>query len=300
MQDKIEALNLFVRTAQTGSFSKAGQGLRKSQPSTSRTIAALERDLGVTLFSRSTRAVVLTDAGKEFLARVEPILAALDEAFHAVSGSKELRGILRVGMSSTFATREIIPRLPRFFGKHLGLKLDLLTSDQRQDLVLEGVDVALRLGKLEDSAATSRRLGRWRRGLLASPNYLKRMGIPKVPSDLRDHIFIAGPLGLAAGLNLQKGERKETIKTEGRVSVTVNEAAIAAAMAGLGIITTGMADTFDEIENGRLVLVLPDWKLSPIEVHAVYATGRTAKPAARVFTDFLIEDLRRTRSPDKL
>src|ERR1700761_1189805 len=107
MSDRINALKLFVRTAQTGSFSRGGRDLGLSQPVASRTIAALERDVGATLFTRTTRAVVLTDAGREFLTRIEPLLAELDEAYHAVSGSAELRGVLRVGMSSTFAIREI-------------------------------------------------------------------------------------------------------------------------------------------------------------------------------------------------
>lgn len=295
MSDRIEALKLFVRTAHTGSFSKAAQALRLSQPVASRTIAALERDLGAALFTRTTRAVVLTDAGRDFLARIEPILGDLDEAYHALRGSKALRGVLRIGMSSTFAAREIIPRLPRFLEMHPALKVDLLTSDLRQDLVLEGVDVALRLGKLQDSAATSRRLGRWCRGILAAPTYLKRAGVPQSPSDLSRHAIIAGPLGLGTGWTFQKGERQVSVKLESRVNVTVNEAAIAAAVAGLGIVMTGMADSFSELQKEQLELVLPDWKLDPIEVHAIYAAGKRAKPAARLFTDFLIEDFRRTR-----
>src|ERR1700743_685050 len=166
MSDRIDALRLFVRTAQTGSFSRAGRDLGQSQPVASRTIAALERSLGVALFTRTTRAVVLTDAGQEFLTRIEPILSDLDEAYHALSDSSNLKGTLRVGMSSSFGIREIIPRLPSFLGRHSELKVELLMRDQRQGLCLGGVDVALRFGKLPDSAATSRKLGNWRRVML--------------------------------------------------------------------------------------------------------------------------------------
>jgi len=294
MSDRFEALKLFVRTARTGSFTRAGRELGMSQPVASRTIAALEQDLGAALFTRTTRAVVLTDAGQGFLAHVEPILADLDEAYHAVSGAITLRGVLRLGMSSSFAIREIIPRLPSFAQAHPALKIELLCSDLRQDLVLEGVDVALRLGKLPDSTATARRLGQWKRAALATPDYLARAGTPVNPSDLSKHTLIAGPLG--AQWTFYKAGQRETVKFETRLNVTLNEAAIAAAKAGLGIVVTGINESFEELNSGVLVRVLPDWTVDPIEVHAVYPAGRAAKPAARTFVDFLIENLRRTRS----
>lgn len=292
MSDRLEALKLFVRTAQTGSFSRAGRDMGLSQPVASRTIAALEREVGAALFTRTTRAVVLTDAGQEFLTRIEPLLSGLDEAYHAVSGSGPLRGVLRIGMSSTFAIREIIPRLPRFVQAHPALKVEILCSDQRQDLVLEGVDVALRLGRLSDSAATSRRLGRWRRALLAAPAYLDRAGVPDTPQDLSEHQLIAGP-GLGPSWTFTHGGSSVSIKTKARLSTTLNEAAIAAAIAGLGIVATGVPGSLLELEAGRLVVVLPEWTLEPIEAHAVHAAGKAAKPAARAFTEFLIDDLRR-------
>src|ERR1700744_1855491 len=295
MTDRIDALKLFVRTAQTRSFSRAGHDMGLSQPVTSRTISALEKELGVALFTRTTRAVALTDDGREFLARVEPILSDLEEAYHALGRTPSLRGALRVGMSSTFAIREIIPRLPRFLAMHPSLRLELLSSDQRQDLVLEGVDVALRLGKLPDSAATSKRLGIWRRVALAAPSYLAKMGTPTTPVDLTNHQIIAWPLGLGTGCTFRKGSKQVKVKPQSRLSATLNEAAIAGAIAGLGIVITGVTDTLMELRSGQLMVVLPDWILEPIEAHALYAGGRTAKPAARAFTDFLIEDLRRSR-----
>jgi DNA-binding transcriptional LysR family regulator len=295
MSDRIEALRLFVRTAHTGSFSRAGHDLGLSQPSASRTIAALERDLGAVLFTRTTRAVVLTDAGREFLPRVETILADLEEAYHAVNGSASLNGVLRIGMSSTFAIREIIPRLFGFLEAHPALKLELFISDQRQDLVLEGVDVALRLGKLPDSGAMSRLLGTWRRLLLAAPTYLDRAGRPHSPVDLSKHQIIAGPTSMGSERTFHKGDRQVSMKLESRISTTLNEAAIAAAAAGLGIVVSGVSDTLAELETTGLEIVLPDWMLDPIEVHAVYAAGRAAKPAARAFIEFLADQLRRSR-----
>jgi len=298
MPDRIEALRLFVRTARTGSFSRGGRDLGLSQPVASRTIAALEKDLGTALFTRTTRAVVLTDAGQEFLARVDPILADLDAAYQVFNGETALRGTLRIGMSSTFAMREIIPRLPDFLSAHPALQLELMTSDQRQDLVLEGVDVALRLGRLADSTATSRRLGQWQRALLAAPGYLERMGTPVTPNDLSRHQIISGPSSSAAGLTFRQGDRSVTVKVEHRIAATLNEAAIVAAVAGLGIVATGISGTFAEVQSGVLRPVLTEWSLEPVEVHAVYPAGKAAKPAARLLIDFLIADLNRRPSVD--
>src|ERR1700754_5104070 len=123
MNDRLTALKLFARAARVGSFSGAGRELGLSQPSASRLIAALEAEVGAALFSRTTRAVTLTDAGATYLTRVEGILAALDEADHEARGTGELRGVLRVGTSSSFVLREIIPRLPKFLSTHPALRV---------------------------------------------------------------------------------------------------------------------------------------------------------------------------------
>src|SRR2546426_8242830 len=156
MNDRMAALRLFVRVARTGSFSRAGRELGVSQPSTSRIIAALERDVGTALLTRTTRAVVLTEAGSEYLARIEPILDALEEANQAARGTREVRGVLRVGLPTSIAIREVIPRLPGFLDQHPAPRTDLVMDDRRQDLLREGVDVALRFGVLADSSATAR------------------------------------------------------------------------------------------------------------------------------------------------
>jgi len=128
MNDHLSSLRLFVRVARRGSFSAGGRELNIPQPTVSRMVAGLERKMGAALFTRTTRAVILTEAVADFLARVEPILSALDEAEYAVRGTGELRGVLRVGLSSTFAIRENAPRLPVFMDRHPALRVELVTD----------------------------------------------------------------------------------------------------------------------------------------------------------------------------
>jgi DNA-binding transcriptional LysR family regulator len=187
MTDRLLALKLFVRVAHTGSFSRAGKDLRLSQPSASRLIASLEREVGAALFTRSTRAVVLTEAGSDYLAKVEPALAILEEATQAIHGRGVLRGVLRIGLSASMAIREVIPRLPAFISKHSALRMDLAMDDGRHDLIRGAIDVAIRSGKLEDSSATLRRVRSNPLLIAASPAYLKRAGCPKAPNDLSGH-----------------------------------------------------------------------------------------------------------------
>ena len=286
MTDRIVALRLFVRVARAGSFSRAARELGLSQPSASRIVATLEKEIGAALFTRSTRALSLTEAGAEYLARVEAILAALDEADLAARGTGELRGVLRVAASSSFTEHAVIPRLDDFLGRNPKLRIVLLVHDQRQALITEGVDVAFRFGSLGDSTAIARRLGSIERVLVASPVYLRRAGRPKAPADLNSHAIIAGPMG-TDGWTFEKDGRRVSLRLEGRLVVSANEGAVAAAVAGLGITTTGIIASRKELANRSLVRVLPDWQMGAVDVHAVFPSGRAAKAAARALADHM-------------
>ena len=294
MHDKLLALRLFVRVARTGSFSAAARELDLSQPSVSRIIATLEKDVGAALVTRTTRALTLTDAGVDYLARVEAILASLEEADHTARGSLELRGSLRVAMSPSFGVREVIPLMPAFLARHPSLNVNLSVSDHRQDTVKEGVDVALRLGALADSSATARVIARTHRLIAASPAYLKARGTPKVPADLSAHAAIVGPAGTSAGTwTFQKDGQSVAVRVDSRLTVSANEAAVAAAVAGLGIVTTALWGCRAELANGSLVRLLPDWSMGDVEVHGMFTPGRPPKPAARALVEHLAAALRR-------
>ena len=293
MSDHLFALRLFARVARKGSFSAAGRELNIPQSTASRTIATLEREIGAALLVRTTRAVTLTDAGLDFLARIEQVLAELDEAEHAARGTGELRGILRIGLTTNFALREVIPRLSVFMNRHPALRIDLMMEDQRQDLVTEGVDVALRYGPLTDSTATARRILAWPRVLVASRAYLDGAGVPRTPADLPQHAIILGPGSLRGQWSFRKDDIATSFQVEGRLTVNASLGAVTAAVEGLGIAMAPLGTFRRELESGELVRLLPEWDAGTVELNAVFASGRAAKPSARAFVDYLIAALRR-------
>lgn len=293
MSDRLFALRLFTRVARRGSFSRAARELGLSQPSASRIVAELEREVGAALMTRTTRGLTLTEAGSDYLARIEPILAALEEADHAARGTGELRGSLRVALTLGFGVREVIPLLPAFMQLHSELRIDLLMDDRHQDLVTEGVDVALRFGALADSGAVARLLGATPRLLVASPAYLALAGSPDTPESLANHEVIYGPLGIGLETcTFHRNGRTTSVRVEGRLTTSVNMAATAAAVAGLGIASVARWNCRAELASGVLVQVLSDWQMEPLQLHAVFAAGRAAKSSARAFADYLAASLR--------
>jgi DNA-binding transcriptional LysR family regulator len=288
MNDRFLSMQLFARVARTGSFSLGGRELGLSQPSASRIVAALEKRVGAPLLRRSTRGVKLTDAGAEYLLRTEVILAALDEADHAVRGTGELRGSLRVACSVTFANRNILPLLAKFTRAHPRLRVEFLLGDHHQDILAEGVDIAFRMGAPIHLDAVAHKIGTNHRLLAAAPSYLEQAGVPQNPDDLSGHALIAGPAGRSAeGWTFRKAGRTQVLHIEGRYALDSTEAATAAAVNGLGIVSTSNLACEDELRQGSLVRVLPDWKMATVDVQVVFPDGRMAKPAARAFARFI-------------
>jgi DNA-binding transcriptional LysR family regulator len=292
MNDRFLALQLFVRVARTGSFSAVARETGYSQPSVSRIVNELEKRVGVSLLLRSTRAVTLTEAGSDYLARAESILAELEEADHAARGTGELRGLLRVAMSSSMAARTVLPRLAHFTAPHPALRVEFVLTDERQDLVNESIDLAVRIGPLVDSTgAVARKIGVVQRVIVASPAYLRSAGTPRKPAELRSHALIVGPAARTQeAWTFSKDGHTATVRAEGRFVINGNEAVIAAAVAGLGIASSGLLAFRHELEHGTLVRVLPDWQMGSADVHVVLPAGRSAKPSARAFAQFMASE----------
>jgi DNA-binding transcriptional LysR family regulator len=295
LSDQLQALRLFVQIACTGSISKGAREMKLSQPIASRVIALLEEQLGVTLFSRSTRALTLTDSGASYLGRAKPILESLQEADDAIRGSDNFQGTLRIAAPSIFASRVIVPRLGSFATKHPNLLADLTIDDRRQDLIQEGIHVAIRFGKLPDSTAVARLIGRRPLIVTAAPAYLEIHGTPDSPAALGQHTFVvAGPVA-GKELIFRRGEKQAAVLPRGTVSIDGAEVAVSAVRAGIGIGVASLPSFSQDLDTGDLVQLLPDWRLNDIEAHALYASGQNSKPAARAFVDHLLEELRTTQ-----
>jgi DNA-binding transcriptional LysR family regulator len=284
----IFALRLYTRVARLGNFSAAARECGLSQSQASRIVADLEADLGTRLLSRSTRAVVPTEAGAEFLARIESILGALDEAERSVRGGEDLRGLVRMSTPTSFGLRTVLPRIAAFTAKHPELRIHLLLDDRRQDLVREAVDVAIRLGQLVDSSATAKLIAKIPRVIVAAPTYLEQAGTPASPMDLAKHRIVAGSAAAvpSAWAFELRGE-KLTVDLQPHFSTNENEGAVAAAAAGLGITSTSEWACQRELGNGSLIRLLTDWKMADIPVHAYFPMGPATRAAARALVDHL-------------
>jgi DNA-binding transcriptional LysR family regulator len=288
MADRFQETTVFVRAAETGSFSRAARELGLSQPSVSRIVADLEVRLGVKLLLRTTRRVVPTEAGAIFLARSRQALAEMEEAEDAARGADSLRGTLHVAMPVTFGVRVVIPALPAFLAAHPLLRVQLMMAETRQDLVTEGADLALRFGPLPDSAFGARRLASTPRMVVASPGYLAARGTPAVLADLAAHDCVFGPGGTArANWVFRRDGAVASVEVDGRIQVASAEGVIACVKAGLGIAVASGWMCAPELAQGSLVRVLPHHLLEPADVYAVFPAGRTPSLKTRVFADYV-------------
>jgi DNA-binding transcriptional LysR family regulator len=293
MSDRWQELSIFVRAAESGSFSQAARELRLSQPSVSRIIGELEARLGVKLLLRTTRRITVTDAGALFLDRAREILAEMEDAEDAARGLDSLRGIIRLALPVVYGTREIIPLLPKFLALHSELKVEMTVSDARQDLVAEGADVAIRLGDLDDSVFGARKLETLERMLAASPDYLKSRGTPKKPADLAAHDCIFGPGNFGRdSWSFSRDGAEISVDVRGRIHTNSGPGAFASVMAGLGIAMVSTAMAGPEIKAGLLVPLLRGYKLPPVEVHAVFPGGPRPSAKVRALVDYLADELK--------
>ena len=288
MSDRLQELMVFVRTAESGSFSRAARELGLSQPSVSRIVSELETRLGVKLLLRTTRRVTPTEAGTSFLPRARQVLHELEAAEDAARGTDSLRGTLRIAMPVTFGTREVIPRLPAFLTAHPQLRIELMMSDDMHDLIAEGADLAIRFGQLTDSSFGARRLATAPRLLVAAPVYLATRGTPAAPADLSAHDCITGPGGLTrTSWVFHRNGAAFSVDVEGRIEATSGEGVIACVKAGFGIAVASAWMCRAELASGLLVQVLSDYMLDPVDVHAVFPGGPHPSSKVRALVDHL-------------
>ncbi len=291
MKDRLLAMRLFARLGPRGSITAAGRELGLSQSQASRMLAALETQVGTTLFRRTTRALTLTEAGKTYLERVLEILAAIDLADQDLRPDGELRGTLRVGLCTGFLARAVIPRLPKFTVAHPHLAMEFLADDQIQDLVVEGLDLALRWAPGPGLPPPAQLIYQTRRILVASPDYLLRSAPLETPSDLATQTVILSSACRAPILNFRRDGVHKTVKVPQNLYINLGETALTAAVLGLGIVCAPESSVRREMASGELVHVLEDWDLGAYTLYAVHATGKSSKASAVAFTKFLVDEL---------
>lgn len=295
MNEYLFPFRLFVRVAYAGSFSRASRELGISQSSASRIIASLERDLGAMLLVRTTRAVALTPAGATYLANIEPLLAAFDEANFAAIGGEELRGRLRLGIHPGMCLREIVPKLSSFLDFHSALSVDLVADQPQQGRIRDHVDLFLQVAAPEEATTAMRLIGSTPRVLVASPRYLLGRGVPGSPVALITHSIIAGPSPSGAGSWLfSRNGRAVSISVEGRMTAHASEVAMSCAVSGIGIISTGLWSCQAELDSGALVRVLESWDMGDIKLYASLPAGAAANTVARSFINHLVSEFHKS------
>lgn len=284
-------LEVAVTIGQQGSFSAAAKHLSLSRSSVTRSVARLEQDLGVGLFQRTTRQVRVTDVGSRFLTRAEVALRELVEAAQeAQEAEKTAIGRLRVACSATFGARFLVQRLSAFQEKHPRVELDLRFSDRRVDLLHNEIDVAIRLGELEDSSLILHKVAPEQRWLYATPDYLARHGTPRKPKDLLEHNCLF--LGDDNRWRFIIGRQIKTIEVQGSLRTDLGEVLVKATMGSMGIGRLSAWAASDALENGDLVRVLPTKTVGTCGViGALYPPGKVRPRKLTVFLSFLDEEL---------
>lgn len=203
-----------------------------------------------------------------------------------------MRGLIRLALPVIYGTREVIPRLAEFLAAHPLLRVEMTIADERQDLIAEGADVAIRLGSLQDSAFGARKLARLERLLVASPAYISARGSPKTPADLSFHDCIIGPRAFGqSGWTFRKGDSVISVDVAGRISTDSGPGVFTSVMMGLGIAVVSSAMCGPELRAGQLIPLLRDYVMDPVDVHAVYPGGPRPSIKVRAFVDFLAERL---------
>jgi DNA-binding transcriptional LysR family regulator len=288
---RYQAMATLVRVVETGSFSAAARQLHVGQPAVSKTIAQLEARLQVSLLIRSTHGLTPTEAGQRYYERAKAALREADEAELAARGvGAGLTGTLRVSAATTFARLHVVPLLPRFLNRHPDLEIDVILDDRVIDLVVEGIDVSLRMGALPDSAATARKLATSRRSVLATPAYLERAGEPKGPADLAEHQAVLYSQQPDVWSFMRDGQQA-SVAMQGRVRVSAAEGLRAAVLADLGLSAVSDWMFAPELADGTVRRVLADWSLPPVDLWAVFPAGRLTSAKVRQFAAFVEEAL---------
>lgn len=291
--NRLDAMQVFVRVAELASFTKAADSLGLPKASISTSVQQLESLLGTRLLHRTTRRVQLTLDGQIFYERSKDLLADMDDLEGLFQqGASNLTGRLRIDMPSSMAKNRVIPRLPEFLSQHPQLQVEISSTDRRVDLIREGFDCVVRVGKLGDSSLIARPLGALALLNCASPGYIARFGVPQTLTDLNQHqlIHYVPTLGSkSSGFEYVENGEVKNLAMQGNISVNNSDAYTAACLAGFGIAQIPRVAAQDYFAQGKLVEILPAYRAEPMPVSLLYPNRRNLSRRVQVFMDWISE-----------
>ncbi|MDV7338413.1 LysR family transcriptional regulator [Terasakiella sp. A23] len=287
--NNLTGMMVFAQVVQSGSFSKAADALGMSKSSVSKKVTYLEDRLGVRLLNRTTRKLSLTEIGQVFYERCERIMSEAEEAELAITRLQdEPRGHLKISAPMSFGIKHLGKPLATFMGQYDDLSVDVSLNDRFVDIVDEGFDMAIRIGRLPDSSLIAKKIGSSRLMIAASPDYLDKHGRPTHPRELENHRCIGYTLSRDVGYwHFQENGKDLSVKIDGYIKMNNGDLGRHMTLAGAGV---GVSPAFiigPDVADGNLELILEDYEPEPVNIYAVYPHNRHLSAKVRLFVDFL-------------
>ncbi len=289
MLDSIEDFRIISSIYRTLSLTVSSEEFNISPATMSKKLKAIEDRLGKRLFNRSTRKLSPTEDGEIYYNYCIEILEKVD-SFEQNTTQTEPEGVIKFTTSTTFARLYLMPVIKKFVKKYPKVKVDMILTDQVIDIIKEGIDVAIRIAPLKDSSLISRRIGDGRLVICASKEYVKKHGVPKTPSDLRNHNCIT--FG-SSNWTFQKGRKEQTVKVKGDVRINYGEMLAQAVESDMGISILSLWLIHNQIKSSKVVTLLDDYELSnQPDIYLVYPEKNLIASKTRVFIDFIVDELK--------
>jgi DNA-binding transcriptional LysR family regulator len=287
--DKLTAMTVFVRVAKAGSFAGGARELGISRAMATKHIMQLEGSLGSRLFNRTTRSLNLTDVGASYLERCQQVLLDIEEMEGAVTHlQSEPRGVLKISAPHVIGGTHITRAVAEFLKIHQDLRIDIVLQSNPGDLIDEGIDIAIFLGALDDTSMVARKLATSPLVVCASPDYLAKYGTPQIPEDLVNHSCLVNwAIAPRHKWQFRTEAGLQIITVSGRMQSNAAHSTRIAALNGLGLVMLPIYIVGGDIEKGNLKVVLDNYILPPLDIHAVYPHRKYLSAKVRAFLDFL-------------
>ena len=287
--DRLTELEAFLAVVETGGFTAAGRRTGASQPAVSKAIGALENRLGVALFNRSTRNVTLTDQGQRYFDRIKPLLEEIEDANREVIGSAvDMSGSIRIAVPTTFGRLHVLPVVPDLLSKYPRLEVDLVLSDRMRDMVEDRIDLAIRVGVVDEPDAVVRRLSRTPLVCVGSRQYFERHGVPTKPAELADHnCLVYGGFKQSANWPFVGPQGRFSVAVHGNLSSNSVETIRAGVLAGVGIGLFAKVSLVEDLSHPDVVTILDDYVQDTRDISFVWPKRRLISARVRHVTDFL-------------